>query len=290
MIKSSMMGEESNFEERSSPHSTIQVVADNPMSKSQVIDPRGYKNNSIHNSDSSFHLEPAISQRGSNFFNKKTLFKPPNFSDSGMPACESSQKLTDLITVMQMPIFKSMPPPMQEAFKELFTYAQKLETVVQDKDEEISRLMFLNRYHFKIQEKKEQMYSKLVQTNRAMAEEGKKLLNNQKSKHDVTSKKREDVIIKRTSSIGVYSSRRNESKRVSLIQTPYKTFSTQISKLTDTSTLVKGINPIRKEKSNTIAGKRLNESKASPQIHSVSLDLLSCWTARDSDLCLMIST
>ena len=109
---------------------------------------------------------------------------PQNYAETSrtqtMFADGVSLKLANLITVMQTDFYKALPKKTQITFKQLFDYAQRLECIIQEKDEEIQRLMFLNKYHYKIQEKKDHMYTKLVEQNRNIVEENKKFAKSKK--------------------------------------------------------------------------------------------------------------
>ena len=107
---------------------------------------------------------------GGTFIQNPTLGKVKTERSKEQKSLMDDKKLNNLISLLQSFEFTKLPETIKQYFKELFTYAQQLESVVKGKDEEITRLMFLNRYHFKIQEKKDQMYTKLVEQNRALAE------------------------------------------------------------------------------------------------------------------------
>lgn len=73
---------------------------------------------------------------------------------------------------------------------QLYSYAQMLESVVREKDEEINRLLFLHRYHYKIQEKKDVMFTKLVENNRNITEQNKKEMQELEKKYQAAQSKK----------------------------------------------------------------------------------------------------
>ena len=83
---------------------------------------------------------------------------------------------------------------------QLYSYAQMLESVVREKDEEINRLLFLHRYHYKIQEKKDVMFTKLVENNRTITERNKKEMLELEKRHSALQASKKTTSLKLISS------------------------------------------------------------------------------------------
>lgn len=209
------------------------IVPDNPITRSHVEQPTP-RDNSVGNMDSSLQLEmtqPTEEFKSGSLFVRRTEFKSPNIPQSRVKNSKSSIKLTNLASVIQTPMFKSMPPLIQGSFHELFDYAQKLELVIKEKDEEISRLMFQNSYQFKIQERKEQIFTKVAEQNRNLIEETKKqaVELSGRATVEVQTKKKNDVIIKTTRNQKSSMSFINEASGLSQTFVKFKRQATQKS-------------------------------------------------------------
>lgn len=101
------------------------------------------------------------------------LFRQTGSLGFGFEKNKAQPSLRNLSSLMGESLFKSMGAKQKGVFTALFSHAQRLEAALAEREQEINRLMFLNKYHFKIQEKKDRMYTKIVEQNRGMVEKNK---------------------------------------------------------------------------------------------------------------------
>ena len=188
IFKRTQKGENSARDPNESRKTPSQTVLEGPSSIQDQIRKADSQSRLSRQAHESVHQPGAFSERVDDL-TKTGIFKPKlpiqDFDQTHKHGPETSRtnsvlheglsvKLANLITVMQTQFYKELSRPAQTTFKQLFDYAQRLECIIQEKDDEIQRLMFLNKYHYKIQEKKDHMYTKLVEQNRNIVEQNKK--------------------------------------------------------------------------------------------------------------------
>jgi hypothetical protein len=208
-----------------------------------------------------------------NIFVKKDPFNPL-ISHPSLPLPKGSgvdHKLANLITVMQSSAFKSMTPHIQTVFRDLFDYAQQLESAIKQKDEEITRLLFLNKYHFKIQENKDQMFTKIVEQNRNIVEENKRT----KKLRKALQMKANQAETKRKKKKSTSRSRKPSPDTLS-VKSPNKTINFQSSPVGDLTMMQSGNNPEKILKSGSNAKFKF-ESKLTNVSHGVSFISSFCY-------------